>query len=159
MATYDSAAIYAEALGNKYALVVFDECHHLPSEFTRVIAEYSLAPYRLGLTATLERSDGKHTDLQALIGPEVYRTSAAALSGSVLAAHRIGVTTIVLPRENEKDLADIPKVVLDTVTVELVEHVDEVLKIALAPPAPPPAEVAEPPVPPALGDVRDGMTH
>ena len=75
------------------------------------------------------------------------------------AAHRIGVTTIVLPRENEKDLADIPKVVLDTVTVELVEHVDEVLKIALAPPAPPPAEVAEPPVPPALGDVRDGMTH
>ena len=64
----------------------------------------------------------------------------------------------MLPRENEKDLADIPKVVLDTVAVELVEYVDEVLKIALAPPAPP-TEVAEPPVPPALGDVRDGMTH
>jgi superfamily II DNA or RNA helicase len=89
VATYDSAAIYAEALGNKYALLVFDECHHLPSEFTRVIAEYSLAPYRLGLTATPERSDGKHTDLGALIGPEVYHTSVAALAGTVLAAHRM----------------------------------------------------------------------
>ena len=102
VATYDSAAIYAEALGNKYALVVFDECHHLPSEFTRVIAEYSLAPYRLGLTATLERSDGKHTDLQALIGPEVYRTSAAALSGTVLAAHRIVHLTVKLSQRERQ---------------------------------------------------------
>lgn len=44
VATYDSAAIYAETLGNQYALLVFDECHHLPSDFLRVIAEYSLAP-------------------------------------------------------------------------------------------------------------------
>ena len=103
VATYDSAAIYAEALGNKYALlVVFDECHHLPSEFTRVIAEYSLAPYRLGLTATLERSDGKHADLQALIGPEVYRTSAAALSGTVLAAHRIVHLTVKLSQRERQ---------------------------------------------------------
>ena len=79
VATYDSAAIQAEALGNHYALLIFDECHHLPSAFTRVIAEYSLAPYRLGLTATPERSDGTHADLHSLIGPEVYRTSVAAL--------------------------------------------------------------------------------
>src|SRR5919109_3558813 len=96
VATYDSAAIAAEALGNKYALLVFDECHHLPSAFTRVIAEYSLAPYRLGLTATPERSDGKHADLQTLIGPEVYRTSVAALSGTVLAAHRVVRLTVRL---------------------------------------------------------------
>jgi superfamily II DNA or RNA helicase len=103
VATYDSAAIYAEALGNKYALLIFDECHHLPSEFTRVIAEYSLAPYRLGLTATPERSDGKHADLQVLIGPEVYRTSVAALSGTILAAHRIVRLTVRLsPRERQR---------------------------------------------------------
>jgi superfamily II DNA or RNA helicase len=89
VATYDSAAIYAEALGNKYALVVFDECHHLPSEFFRVIAEYSLAPYRLGLTATPERTDGKHVEFAGLIGPEVYRTTPEALSGTVLAEHRV----------------------------------------------------------------------
>ncbi|MGH8071627.1 MAG: DEAD/DEAH box helicase family protein [Candidatus Entotheonellia bacterium] len=103
VATYDSAAIYAEALGNKYALLVFDECHHLPSEFTRVIAEYSLAPYRLGLSATPERSDGKHADLRTLIGPEVYRTSVAALSSTVLAAHRIARLTVRLsPRERQR---------------------------------------------------------
>jgi superfamily II DNA or RNA helicase len=103
VATYDSAAISAEALGNKYALLVFDECHHLPSEFTRVIAEYSLAPYRLGLTATPERSDGKHADLRDLIGPEVYRTSVAALAGTVLADHRLVRLTVRLsPRERQR---------------------------------------------------------
>jgi ATP-dependent Lon protease len=97
----------------------------------------------------------------AMTGEITLRGKVLPIGGvkeKLLAAHRIGVTTIVLPRENEKDLAEIPKVVLDTVAVELVEHMDEVLKIALAPPAPP-TEVAEPPVPPALGDVRDGMTH
>ena len=103
VATYDSAAIQAEALGNHYALLIFDECHHLPSAFTRVIAEYSLAPYRLGLTATPERSDGTHADLHALIGPEVYRTSVAALSGTVLAPHRVVRLTVRLsPRERER---------------------------------------------------------
>jgi superfamily II DNA or RNA helicase len=103
VATYDSAAIQAEALGNHYALLIFDECHHLPSAFTRVIAEYSLAPYRLGLTATPERHDGTHTDLHALIGPEVYRTSVAALAGTVLAPHRVVRLTVRLsPRERQR---------------------------------------------------------
>ena len=31
-------------LGNRYALLVFDECHHLPTDFNRVIAEYAIAP-------------------------------------------------------------------------------------------------------------------
>jgi ATP-dependent Lon protease len=76
----------------------------------------------------------------------------------LLAAHRIGITTIILPRENEKDLSDIPANVLGALTVELVEHVDEVLKIALVPPAAPAQqETAEPA--PELGDVRDGLTH
>jgi superfamily II DNA or RNA helicase len=103
VATYDSAAIYADALGNTYALLIFDECHHLPGAFTRVIAESSLAPYRLGLTATPERHDGTHADLQALIGPEVYRTSAAALAGTVLAPHRVVRLTVRLsPRERQR---------------------------------------------------------
>ena len=77
----------------------------------------------------------------------------------LLAAHRIGITTIILPRENEKDLADIPKNVLDAITVQLVETVDEVLKIALVPPeVPPPQEVSEPPAQ-SLDDAPGGMTH
>ncbi|MGB8701008.1 MAG: DEAD/DEAH box helicase family protein [Thermosynechococcaceae cyanobacterium] len=87
VSTYDSAAIHADSLGNGYGLLIFDECHHLPSDFNRVIAEYAIAPYRLGLTATPERSDGKHTDLDYLIGPEVYRKSPEDLSGIALAQH------------------------------------------------------------------------
>jgi len=89
VATYNSAAIHAETLGNRYALLVFDECHHLPTGFFRAIAELAIAPYRLGLTATPERADGSHTDLDALIGPVVYRKTPAELSGQALAEHQI----------------------------------------------------------------------
>ncbi len=89
VATYDSAAINAETLGSQYALIIFDECHHLPSDFNRVIAEYSIAPYRLGLTATPERSDGRHEDLGTLVGPEVYRRTAEELSGETLADYEV----------------------------------------------------------------------
>ncbi|HAC62649.1 MAG TPA: helicase [Cyanothece sp. UBA12306] len=89
IATYNSAAIHAETLGNQYALLVFDECHHLPSDFFRVIAEYAIAPYRLGLTATPERADGNHRDLDVLIGPVVYRKRVEDLAGHTLAKHEI----------------------------------------------------------------------
>ncbi|MFM7371542.1 MAG: DEAD/DEAH box helicase, partial [Sphaerospermopsis kisseleviana] len=89
VATYDSAAIHAESLGNKYALIIFDECHHLPTDFNRVIAEYAIAPYRLGLSATPERTDGKHADLNILIGREVYRQRAEDLAGKALAEHQV----------------------------------------------------------------------
>jgi superfamily II DNA or RNA helicase len=89
VATYNSAAINAETLGNQYALLVFDECHHLPTDFFRVIAEYAIAPYRLGLTATPERSDGSHRDLNALVGTTVYRKTPEELSGQALAEHRV----------------------------------------------------------------------
>ncbi|XGV94938.1 MAG: DEAD/DEAH box helicase family protein [Leptolyngbya sp. BL-A-14] len=105
VSTYDSAAIHAETLGNQYALLIFDECHHLPSDFNRVIAEYAIAPYRLGLTATPDRTDGKHEDLYTLIGAEVYRKSAEELSGTTLAKHK-AVQIRVRLSEQERDRYD-----------------------------------------------------
>ncbi len=105
VSTYDSAAIHAETLGNQYGLLVFDECHHLPSDFNRVIAEYALAPFRLGLSATPERSDGKHEDLLQLIGTEVYRRSAEELSGKALAHHEIVQIKVTLS-ETERQRYD-----------------------------------------------------
>lgn len=88
VATYDSAAIFAEKLGNRFGLLVFDEVHHLPGDFTRTVAEYSLAPYRLGLSATVERSDGKHADIFELVGQAVYRKTPEQLAGGALAEYR-----------------------------------------------------------------------
>ncbi|MEL6319503.1 MAG: DEAD/DEAH box helicase family protein [Cyanobacteria bacterium J06626_14] len=89
IATYDSAAIHVETLGNRYGLLICDECHHLPSDFNRVIAEYAIAPYRLGLTATPDRTDGRHSDLDMLLGPVVYRRTADELAGQALARHEV----------------------------------------------------------------------
>tara|TARA_B100001146_G_scaffold216279_1_gene219501 strand:+ start:53 stop:1222 length:1170 start_codon:yes stop_codon:yes gene_type:complete len=56
------------------------------------------------------------------------------LKEKVLAAHRAGLKTIILPRDNEKDLVDIPKDILDTLDLYMVDSIDEVLKIALTEP-------------------------
>jgi superfamily II DNA or RNA helicase len=102
IATYHSAAIHAKTLGNRYALLIFDECHHLPTDFFRVIAEEAIAPYRLGLTATPDRSDGSHRDLDTLIGPLVYRKTPQELSGQALAEHKtVQIKVKLSPRERE----------------------------------------------------------
>ena len=57
--TYSSAYRHMDRLGNRWGLVIFDECHHLPGDVYSHAAEMCLAPYRLGLTATPERADGR----------------------------------------------------------------------------------------------------
>ena len=54
------------------------------------------------------------------------------LKEKLLAAHRAGIGTIIVPKDNEKDLADVPKNVLDQLKIYMVEGMDEVLKQALA---------------------------
>jgi ATP-dependent Lon protease len=49
----------------------------------------------------------------------------------VIAAHRVGLKTIILPKDNKKDLEDIPKEVLRDLTFKFVSHMDEVLGLAL----------------------------
>lgn len=83
--TYDSAYIKMEYLGDRFGLIVFDECHHLPSDTYSLAARSCLAPYRLGLTATLERADGRHVELDNLIGPVCYRCDVVELAGEYLA--------------------------------------------------------------------------
>jgi ATP-dependent Lon protease len=96
----------------------------------------------------------------AMTGEITLRGKVLPIGGvkeKVLAAHRAGVKNIILPRDNEKDLADIPKNVLDTLDLHLVSTMDEVLKIALAEPLP-----SRIPAAPVVADVvesNDAITH
>jgi superfamily II DNA or RNA helicase len=101
--TYDSAYIHLERWGNRFGLLVFDECHHLPGPTYMLAAIGSLAPYRLGLTATPERADGLESLLPKLIGPIVYRREIKQLAGDYLAEYRTQRRYVELsPEEQER---------------------------------------------------------
>ena len=70
------------------------------------------------------------------------------LKEKLLAAHRAGITTVIIPHENEKDLAEIPKNILSKLDVKPVRWIDEVLEIALV----------EMPTPLEEPEVSDGKT-
>ncbi|MBP9113833.1 MAG: DEAD/DEAH box helicase family protein [Polyangiaceae bacterium] len=86
--TYDSAHIHMPRFGDKFGLVVFDECHHLPSPSYATAASACIAPFRLGLTATPERQDQREHDLAEWIGPLCYRKEIVELSGEFLSEYR-----------------------------------------------------------------------
>ncbi len=95
----------------------------------------------------------------AMTGEITLRGKVLPIGGvkeKVLAAHRAGIKNILLPKDNEKDLADIPKNVLDALNLYLVSSMDEVLVHALDGPLTP-----IPPTPdaPVIDDAADATTH
>lgn len=85
--TYDSAAIHMERIGNRFGLLVFDEVHHLPGPTYLLSAECAIAPFRLGLTATPERQDGREGLIDEAVGPIVYRREIRDLAGLFLSEY------------------------------------------------------------------------
>ncbi len=102
VATYDSAYLRADDIGDRFGLVVFDEVHHLGGEGYRDVARLSAAPARLGLTATFERPDGAHEAVAELVGPVVARLSAAELAGDHLAEYDVKRLTVSLTDEERE---------------------------------------------------------
>jgi superfamily II DNA or RNA helicase len=101
--TYASAFRHQERLGNQFGLIIFDECHHLPSEGYKYAAEFAIAPFRLGLSATPERADGNNSMLEELVGAFVYRLEAQQLAGEYLADYVVERIEVDLSEE-ESDL-------------------------------------------------------
>jgi superfamily II DNA or RNA helicase len=99
VATYDSAWMHVERWGNRFGTLVFDEIHHLPGPSYAQAALGSIAPFRLGLTATLERPDGAHQQLDELVGPVVFRKEITDLAGDFLAPYRTEVLRVHLTAE------------------------------------------------------------
>ncbi|MBN2680102.1 endopeptidase La [Acidithiobacillus montserratensis] len=80
------------------------------------------------------------------------------LKEKLLAAHRGGISTVMIPAENEKDLQEIPKNVRDALTIKPVRWIDEVLAIALESsptPLPDDGEAIPGVVPPVVGDTAE----
>jgi superfamily II DNA or RNA helicase len=100
--TYDSAAVQTEFHGNRFGLLVCDECHHLPAPSYRFIAEGSIAPYRLGLSATLARADGGEKVCEALLGPLVHRSEISELKGEFLAPYEVSRVEVPLTEEEQR---------------------------------------------------------
>jgi len=99
--TYQSAVMHAPHYGNRFGFVIFDECHHLPGEHYQYTAISSIAPFRLGLTATPERVDGKESLLYALVGECCYEAKIQELSGKTLSEYRV-VTIAVEMEDTER---------------------------------------------------------
>ncbi|MGF1472159.1 MAG: DEAD/DEAH box helicase family protein [Rubrobacteraceae bacterium] len=111
--TYDSAYIHAERYGDRFALVVYDEVHHLPADKYAVIPKMLLAPYSLGLTATPERPDGGHELLPELVGPVCYRRAPEDLAGNYLAPFELVRIPIELTAQERFEYAQADAVYKD----------------------------------------------
>ena len=99
--TCDSAYIHMGEMGEMFGLLVFDEEHHLPGQCRREAALLSTTSRRLGLTATPERSDGRHEDLEELIGPVVYRLGISQMRGTTLADFEVVRIPVALNEQEQ----------------------------------------------------------
>jgi ATP-dependent Lon protease len=82
----------------------------------------------------------------AMTGEITLRGKVLPIGGvkeKLLAAHRAGIKNVILPKENEKDLQDIPSDILEAMSVSLVDTMDEVLQVALERLPIPQGQVAE----------------
>jgi len=86
------------------------------------------------MVSALTRRPARHD--VAMTGEITLRGKVLPIGGvkeKLLAAHRFGLKTIILSKENEKDLTEIPDEVRDDLTIHVVDTIDEVLKYALEP--------------------------
>ena len=82
----------------------------------------------------------------AMTGEITLRGKVLPIGGvkeKLLAAHRFGIDTIIVPKDNEKDLVEVPEEVRNALCVHLVETIDEVLAIALEDACPTDAATAD----------------
>lgn len=102
VSTYDSARIQADRLGNRFCLMIFDECHHLPSPAYAEMARSYIAPYRLGLTATPSIEPERQLILNDLVGPVLFQKQIQQLAGDFLSPYSIKTIEVELT-EAERD--------------------------------------------------------
>lgn len=99
--TYHSGYRLINELSPHFNLLIVDEVHHLPADKFRHIAVHSIATYRMGLSATPTREDGRHRELFPLLGGIVYFRSFDDLASQGYLAKYVVKTLRVRPTPEE----------------------------------------------------------
>ena len=102
VATYDSAYLMAEDLGNRFKFLLVDEVHHLAAERYIEIAKMFASPYRLGLTATYERIDMLHENLKDVMGGKIFELGYEEISEFISNYEIIRIPVELEPEEEEE---------------------------------------------------------
>ncbi len=103
VSTYDSALIHVPFKGDKFGFLIFDECHHLPSEQMKYSAISSLAPFRLGLTATPETSESREKLTSEICGPFCFQSHIHELAGKTLAPYDVITKEIEMTEKEQEE--------------------------------------------------------
>jgi superfamily II DNA or RNA helicase len=110
IATYQTAFRHIERLSPYFSMLIVDEVHHLPADKFRAIALGMFAPYRLGLSATVTREDGRHEELFPLMGGVIYRkTPQELVEAGYLSPFRIETIKVDLTPEEKKRFEELRK--------------------------------------------------
>jgi len=99
VATYASAVAWMPRIGDRFGLLVVDEVHHVGTWCPAEVLEMSVAPARLGLTAT-PPTDG--AALERHVGPIVYQLGVDDLAGDALAPYVLETIPIALTRDERR---------------------------------------------------------
>ena len=130
ISTYQSAFRHMDLLYDKFRLLIVDEVHHLPADKFRYIAIRSLAPFRMGLSATPYREDGRHVDLFNLMGGLVYEKSFDELEKQgFIAPYEIIPIYVKLDKDEEQRYRSLKKKLS---TLAKGRKVEELVKAAQA---------------------------
>ncbi|MEM0157685.1 MAG: DEAD/DEAH box helicase family protein [Thermoplasmataceae archaeon] len=100
--TYDSAYLMAESLGNRFRFLLVDEVHHLASERYLEIAKMYASPYRMGLTATYERTDMLHEKLEEVMGGKIFELGYEELTEYLSDYDIVRIPVDLEPEEEEE---------------------------------------------------------
>src|SRR5436190_1445601 len=123
----------AEELGIDPAIFKENDLHiHVPEGAIPKDGPSAGITMATAMVSAMTRKAARHD--VAMTGEITLRGKVLPIGGikeKLLAAHRFGLKTLVLSKENEKDLADVPEEVRDDLTIHVVDTIDEVLKFAL----------------------------
>ena len=113
VSTYNSAVLKMEFYGNCFAFLIADECHHLPGPANQLAAQWAIAPYRLGLSATPESDPERDRIMNDLMGKVCCRIQIDELAEGILSDYDVETVELSLTPEEQAEYLLNRKIYID----------------------------------------------